>query len=570
MMNPVRNNCTYRGRIGKLFLLAVALSLGVALLVSSAIFTVDMAAAVTPSGATTAKTYYLNWYDSLAEHGMNGDWVIIGNLEDSPATAQVFFGTESTPRFTYDIPARGRQAVEWPQTMGGPVRVVSPDGAALVVTQRVIYHDSFNEVAAVEEGSLDTSYYFTWYDSLPQNGMKGNWIMVSNVDASATDVDIYIGGNKMGTYPIPAGGQITPWFDNTIGGPVRVESLNNQRLVVSQRVLCNDGFNEVTGQPASGLDSIYFFTWYDMYRPSGFSGNWILISNLNDNTVHAQVFVGNSPSPRGTYTLPPHQSVPPMYPDLRDGPVRVVCTDCDPGQNILVSQRVLYKGSFEEVQGTTPSGLSDEQYFGWYDCTQESQMSGNWIMVANQGVGTAAVDIYLGDSPLPRESATIGEGDRVTPIYPEVKGGPVRVLSREKQPLMASQRVLYKNSFNELLGLTRESVGLPAAAGPDLRLHKLNTYWADYNDYQNRQLSVDMRIANKGADTALSTSVTDVTADHGVTVSTAVPLPVGDIEADADSGFTIKYTVPVDVTSFHTSLSARCQTSDGDWLNFSF
>lgn len=53
-------------------------------------------------------------------------------------------------------------------------------------------------------------------------------------------------------------------------------------------------------------------------------------------------------------------SVTPTYPELMDGPVRVICTDCAPGQNILVSQRILFKDAFEEVQGTPPAGLSDQ------------------------------------------------------------------------------------------------------------------------------------------------------------------------------------------------------------------
>lgn len=88
-------------------------------------------------------------------------------------------------------------------------------------------------------------------------------------------------------------------------------------------------------------------------------------------------------------------------------------------------------------------------------------MAGNWILIANQGVGDATVDVYLGASTTPVETYHIAEGDRVTPQFPEEIDGPVRVTSRGNQPLMVSQRVLYKNSFNELLGLTKASVGLP-------------------------------------------------------------------------------------------------------------
>jgi hypothetical protein len=541
--------------------------------VMATILTAGMASASVPVNsdappATTPKTYFFTWYDSKLENGMGGDWIVIGNLEDYSATAQVYFGTESTPRTTVNLGARGREVVSWPDTMGGPVRVVSPSGAAFVVTQRVLYHDSFNEVAAIEEKNLDSAYYFTWYDSKPENGMKGNWILATNVDSQPASVDIYVGNTKIGHYDIDPGQQITPHYSDKMDGPVRVESTNGQKIIASQRVLCNDGFNEVTGMPASQLDSVYYFTWYDMRRSEGMKGNWVLISNLNDTPVHAQIYIGTSAVPKGTYTVGPHESVTPTYPDLRDGPVRVICTDCAPGQNIMVSQRVLYRDSFEEVQGTPPAGLSDQQFFGWYDSMKANDMTGNWILISNQGVGNATVDVYLGSSTTPLETYTIAEGDRVTPQYPETIGGPVRVESRGHQPLMVSQRVLYKESFNELLGLTKESVGLPISSDPELSLMKINTYWASYAEYEAGQLSVDMRLSNTGQGTAVGASITSVSATAGVTALTPMPLPLGDIAGTTHTNFTLKYHVPGNVTTFSTSIQGQCQDVLGTWFYY--
>ena len=535
----------------------------------------DDSAATAAYDPALAKTYYFTWYDSMPKNGMTGDWVIIGNLEDHKATAQVFFGKETKPRATYEIPARGRQPVQWPDTMGGPVKVVSPNGDTLVVTQRVLYGDTFNEVAAVEKGNIASvgsdgtaSYYFTWYDSKPENGMKGNWILVSNVDDEAASVDVYIGPNKMGSYRIAAGDQITPQYQNTMGGPVRVISKGGQELIVSQRVLYEGSFNEVTGMPADELDTVYYFTWYDMVRSSGMKGNWILMSNVNDTPVLAEVFIGTSPMPRGKYVIAPHQSVTPTYAELMDGPVRVVCTGCPDGKNILVSQRILYKGSFEEVQGTPPAGLGDELYFGWYDSKKANFMNGNWVLIANQGVSNAVVDVNLGSSTTPIGTYRIGEGDRVTPQYYETMDGPLRVTSRGGQPLMVSQRVLFKDSFNELLGLTKQDVGAPIAAGPDLTLYRLNVRWASYSDYEKRLLSVDMRVGNTGQGAALNTSVFQVTATNGVTVSTPVPMALGEVAGQSHVNFTIKYKVPESVTSFRTSVQGKCQDADGVWLYY--
>lgn len=522
-----------------------------------------------PPSASSPKMYYFTWYDSMPEHGMVSDSIVIGNLEDYSATAMVYFGDEASPRETISLAARDRQIVSWPDTMGGPVRVYSPDGATLVVTQRVFHGDTFNEVGAIEVKNLDTSYNFTWYDSRPENGMKGNWILVANAGQQAAQVDIFIAGNKMGSYSIPAGENVTPQFPNLMDGPVQVVSTNGQPIIVSQRVLWGGSFNEVMGTPTSGLDTIYYFTWYDMVRAAGMKGNWVLVSNLSDTIVHAQVFIGQGSTPRGTYAIGPHQSATPTYPDLIDGPVRVVCTDCTAGQKIMVSQRVLYRDSFEEVQGTPPAGLTEKEFFGWYDFTAANDMRGNWLLIANLGTGTTTVDVFIGPSPTPLATYDIGEGDRVTPMFPELRDGPVRVSSRNNQPLMVSQRTIYRNSFNELLGLTKYDVGQPGAPGPDMRLYKLNTFWKDYNDFQNHLLSVDMRVVNPGQGNALGTTITGIQATNGVTSATAVPIALGDIAAGGGyANFTVRYNVPATVAGFQTQVHASCQDAAGVWYYY--
>lgn len=558
----------------RIILVAVALA---ALLVFGA---QALAASTSGSGSTPItggappapgepKTYYFTWYDSMPEHGMVSDSIVIGNLEDYGASALVYFGDEAAPRETISLAARDRQIVSWPDTMGGPVRVHSPDGATLVVTQRVFYGDTFNEVGAIEEKNLDTSYNFTWYDSNPDNGMVGNWILVANAGQDTALVDIFIGGNKMGSYSIPAGEKVTPNFPDLTDGPVQVVSTNGQPIIASQRVLWGGSFNEVMGTPTSGLDTIYYFTWYDMVRARGMRGNWVLVSNLSDTTVHAQVFIGQGSTPRGTYAIEPHQSATPTYPDLMDGPVRVVCTDCAADQKLMVSQRVLYRDSFEEVQGTPPAGLTEREFFGWYDFTAANDVRGNWLLIANLGTGTTTVDVYIGSSTTPLATYDIGEGDRVTPMFPELQDGPVRVSSRNDQPLMVSQRTIYRNSFNELLGLTKYDVGQPGAPGPDMRLYKLNTYWSDYADFQNHLLSVDMRVANPGQGNALGTTITGIQATQGVTPATTVPIVLGDIAAGGGyANFTVRYNVPAEVTGFQTQVSASCQDAAGVWYYY--
>ncbi|MBE0429979.1 MAG: hypothetical protein IBX61_08955 [Thermoleophilia bacterium] len=545
-------------------ILAVAIGLSIAL-------GANAFAAVPP------KTYYFTWYDSLPENGVSSAYIVIGNLEDHEATAQVFFGKETQPRGTYSIPKGGRQTLTWPNTIGGPVKVVSPDGDTLVVTQRVIYGDSFSEAAAVEETNIAgigedgaASYYFTWYDSLPANGMKGNWILIANVDQTSASVAVYVGTSKMDTFAIDPGEQITPQYTNTMGGPVRVISENGQNLVVSQRVLYKNSFSEVTAVPEEKLDTIYYFTWYDMIRASGMKGNWVLISNINDTPVQAEVYIGpNGPaSYRGTYTIQPNQSATPFYPELMNGPVSVVCTSCSSGQKLMVSQRVLFKDSFEEVQGTPPAGLSDELYFGWYDAKKANSMNGNWILAANQGLGSDTVDMYLGSAAGPIGTYQIAPGGRVTPQYHEMTDGPVRVASRGGQPLMVSQRVLYKDSFNELLGLTREDVGAALPLEPTMTLFQERAYWESYADYEDGRLSVDLRVRNAGQGTAVDAQITGLSASSGVTALTAIPVSLGDISGGSHKTFTLQFAVPENVSIFRVDIQAWCQDTGGSWYYY--
>ena len=76
-------------------------------------------------------------------------------------------------------------------------------------------------------------------------------------------------------------------------------------------------------------------------------------------------------------------------------------------------------------------------------------MSGDWILVANEGSGDATVEIWVGGAKMHdpanpgNDFFTVPEGGRVTPLFSNLMGGPVRVVSASSQPLLVSQRVLY-------------------------------------------------------------------------------------------------------------------------------
>ena len=457
-------------------------------------------------------SYYAPWYDSLPQNNMRGNWILVSNQENTDAAVAIYvggqpminpdykpdlansaaaaafggaggdqYGGAAGDQYTFIVPAHDRITPQFPDTIDGPVRVVSLDAKELLVSQRVLYGDSFNEVMAVRETDLDNDYYFTWYDSLPRNNMKGNWVLVGNVsDSAAAEVSISINGQPMAnpnwqqdgapdqyTYVVDPGGIITPSFPNTIGGPVRVTCNNcapDHDLIVSQRVIYNDSFTEVMGIPEQQLGSEYYFTWYDSLPQNDMKGNWVLVGNTGSNAA-ADVYIEIAgkrrlnplPGAPGNehFYVPAGSSIAPQFPGVKDGPVRVVCNNCSGDMKIYASQRVIFRNSFEEVQGTSPAQMGDSAVFTWYDMQSEG-MNGNWILVGNDS--SAAVHVYISiggqnaTGPDPLDVAPFGNR---TPSFAGVMGGPVNVVCENcvyGQKLIVSQRVIYKDSFNEVVG----------------------------------------------------------------------------------------------------------------------
>ncbi|MBI5869648.1 MAG: hypothetical protein HZB44_01635 [Actinobacteria bacterium] len=430
---------------------------------------------------STPISYYAPWYDSMTANGMKGNWIMISNQESTEAVVDVFIGSEQmiNPEADsgghWNIAGGGRAEPAFANKMTGPVRVVSTNGNELLVSQRVLYKESFNEVPAVRENELDSEYRFTWYDSKPANNMSGNWILIGNVDpTSSAVVDVYVGASTTPLYTgtIAPGDIDTPGtgmsqFNNLMDGPVKVKSRGGEKLIVSQRVLYKDAFSEVMGTPVSELDDEYYFTWYDWQTP-GMNGNYILVSNESA-TVNAYVDIEIGGTKMagpdgGQWIIPPGDRVTPLFQGVMDGPVKVSCASCEVyGSKIMASQRVIYKNSFEEVQGLSPNDMGDSAVFTWYDW-QSPEMKGDYVLIGNQDAAADAyMQVYIGSSGSPMAMSGGGpngfwafkSGGIATPFFTGVIGGPVKAVCTTCTPgqkLIISQRVIYLDSFNEVVG----------------------------------------------------------------------------------------------------------------------
>jgi hypothetical protein len=98
---------------------------------------------------------------------------------------------------------------------------------------------------------------------------------------------------------------------------------------------------------------------------------------------------------------------------------------------------------------------------------------------------------------------------------------------------------------------------------PGLSVSLGSVFWASYADYTARELSVNYTINNTGATDAYAVQITGATSSWGVTLSTAVPVSLGNIAAAGSAGTTLKHHVPPGVTKFRTTISAAASDACG-------
>jgi hypothetical protein len=123
------------------------------------------------------------------------------------------------------------------------------------------------------------------------------------------------------------------------------------------------------------------------------------------------------------------------------GPVKVTSS-----QPVLASQRVQYYQTFNEVWAESAAQAATNGNFNWYDKASPGMFNDN-IHLLNPGATSATVTVTLpGAAP---QSVTLAAGAAALVGFPAGSiGGPVKVSS--SQPVLASQRVQYYSSFNEI------------------------------------------------------------------------------------------------------------------------
>lgn len=106
--------------------------------------------------------------------------------------------------------------------------------------------------------------------------------------------------------------------------------------------------------------------------------------------------------------------------------------------------------------------------------------------------------------------------------------------------------------------MERFTLGTPA-----LGLATNKVYWANYSDYEGRELSVDYSLDNRGSGDALDVRLTHSQATNGVLPLVSLPVMIGDLDVTGSAIVTVKYLVPFGVSSFKTVNYAACDGNDG-------
>jgi len=385
------------------------------------------------AAVTTPQISYLNWFD-LASAGMYNDNVHL--LNAGAGAASVTVSIAGTSPISVSVPAGTETYVTFGHgKIGGPVIVTSDK--AIRASQRVQYFSTFNEVWAQTVNQAATTSYITWYDKASP-GMFNDNIHLLNPSATSANVTVAVPGaaNQSATVAPGAGTYVT-FPAGTIGGPVTVTS--DQPILASQRVQFYSSFNEVWAQGAGQAATTSYLNWYDKASP-GMNNDNIHLMNPGGSTATVTVTLAGATTQMvdvaagaGAYVTFPKGSI--------GGPVMVSST-----QPVLASQRVQYYSTFNEVWAESAAQATTTSYVNWFDKASAGMNNDN-IHLLNPGGVSASVTVSLpGATPL---TATVAAGGEAYVSFPVgTIGGPVTITS--DQPILASQRVQYFSSFNEI------------------------------------------------------------------------------------------------------------------------
>jgi hypothetical protein len=324
-------------------------------------------------------------------------------------------------------------------TIGGPVVITVNSGPPVLASQRVQYYQSFNEVWAMKPAQAATTSYFNWFDKASP-GMVNDNIHLINPGNTTARGKVTVAGGTQAAFSIAAGAESYLSFPpGTIGGPVVVTVTSGPAVLASQRVQYYQTFNEVESASAAGAATTSYFPWYDKASPGMFNDN---IHLVNPGGTSSDVTVSLPGATDVVTTVDAGAEAFVSFPaGTIGGPVTVTAS-----QPVLASQRVQYYQSFNEAPAGRTSKATTVSYFMWFDKASPGMLNDN-IHIVNPGAGSATVTVSLPGSI--SITVIVDAGGETGVSFPlGAIGGSVMISST--QPVLASQRVQYYQTFNEV------------------------------------------------------------------------------------------------------------------------
>lgn len=212
----------------------------------------------------------------------------------------------------------------------------------------------------------------------------------------------------------------------------------------------------------------YYLPWLDPRPTDDMPGGELLIGNRGAGEAWVTVLIGSEEKWSGKLTEGGEEIL--KLDGAGGGPVRVVCPT---GQSLDVRHRL--GGSGEGIEALLEEDLDTTWYLPVFGVQGSDGTHQSRIVIANAGEQSAEVDVYVGDPALPdslKGHFTIPAGSAALASLPEAdnSNGAVRVSSSNDQPLLVSQRTLYRGALSETLGANRNMLArnlrldeLPAA-----------------------------------------------------------------------------------------------------------
>jgi len=263
---------------------------------------------------------------------------------------------------------------------------------------------------------------------------------------------VVVPGIWSAAFTVPPGGEAivgVPY--GVIGGPATVSVASGPPVIASQRVQYYDTFTEVPAAvPAQAL-AIGWFTWYDRASP-GVNGDNLHIVNPSATIAANGCAYVSGVAVTGFTAAPGTAPYVALPPGVIGGPVLI---SVDSGPAVLAAQRVQYNQSFNEVAARATGDTA--LYLPWYDHASPGMLNDN-LHLTNPSAAVVSGSITVGGasggtmpfSLQPFAGAYVG-------LPPGHIGGPVTVSA--SAPVLASQRVQYYGSFNEVVGRPASAAG---------------------------------------------------------------------------------------------------------------